>query len=692
MKINFPLRFNILSIFIFVLVSTVAFILLYSYSNNSKVFLLQSKAAINTGSRYCIDRTRSYLNPAGKLSLVASSLISKDIVSAENWSKVETMGIDFIKEYPQLAMFNFGDKDGNFLMIKKMPDKTLATKIIDRRQKQHKVIWKYRNLDGKVIKTDISTDLSYDPRKQMWFKNAEKDKALSWSVLYFFDKDKKPGISASYPIINDKGEVAGVLGFDITLEGLSEYLKSANISQNAESLIINSRGVIIACTNPERAIINKQGKLTAARIDQLDNKWLTRSYVLYMINKLERFDFVCKRKKYLASYMNFPKITGDRWKLIMVVPEKDFTGSLESTTTISMIVSLIALVCGIFMMVFFSNLVSRPLTELTQETVKIKDFDLSHDLKIKTYVAEVYQMAEAIESMKRGLRAFQKYVPSSLVRELIGSGQEVELGGENREITLFFSDIKDFTPLSENFTPQELMLHLSEYLNAMTYYIQEHRGTVDKYIGDSIMAFWGAPVKQNNHAELACRAAVGCRNIIAVMNEGWIKENKPPLYTRIGIHSGMSVVGNLGSEDRMNYTAMGDCVNLASRLEGVNKIYGTSIIVSETTYRKTADKFLYRQLDTVAVKGKKRGIKIYELIDDIDVHVEQEKIAFIHDFEKGVQLYRKCEFQSAFDLFEPLQNNHPEDLSIKLYIERCENFITNPPPADWDGVFQIEIK
>jgi adenylate cyclase len=689
---NLPLRFNILSIFILLLVSTVSFILYYSYTRNTDTFLRQSRASITSVSRSCINKTQDYLRPAAKLASIASNLLHHDVVPLEDWVKVERLAIDLIREYPQLAMFNLGDEQGNFLMIKKMPDKTLATKIIDRRKKIPTVTWKYRNPAGKVIKTETSTNVKYDPRVRPWYKSAIKTKKLCWSNLYFFYTDKKPGISASFPVVNRQGRVVGALGFDITLAELSEFLQTVNVSSNAETLVVNDDSEVIASIDAARAVVKRQGKLQPARINELGIDWLEHSCELYKKSKQNKFNFIFKGKSYLASYTNFPRSLGKNWKLIVVVPESDFTANLENTNRITMLISLLILIGGITLVALFSNLISKPMTLLTQETVKVKDFDLSHRLKVNSHISEIHDMAEAIKAMKTGLRAFQKYVPSSLVRDLISSGHEAELGGESREITLFFSDIEGFTPFSENLSPQELMLNLSEYLTLMTAHIQENSGTVDKFIGDSIMAFWGAPQKMENHPEMACRAAIGCRRIIEMLKEQWIKDGKTPLHTRMGLHTGDAVVGNLGSADRMNYTAMGDSVNLASRLEGVNKIYGTTIIVSEETYQRTSEQFIFRELDCVAVKGKKRGIIIYELIDEIDMEIKPAERSFIKTFEQGVRLYRERKWQEALELFTNLQSSRPDDLSIKLYLERCENFIATPPPADWDGIYQIKVK
>ncbi len=207
---------------------------------------------------------------------------------------------------------------------------------------------------------------------------------------------------------------------------------------------------------------------------------------------------------------------------------------------------------------------------------------------------------------------FSNYVSKRVVDELIKHPEKLELGGEDKEITVLFSDIRGFTTLSEKLQPQELVAHLNEYLSAMTDIIFKYEGTLDKYVGDEIMAFWNAPIEQPNHAELACLAALEMMDKLRELNEKWPEDRR--LNIGIGINTGIMTVGNMGSKSRMDYTLMGDNVNLGARLEGTNKIYGTNIIISEYTYEKIKDKFLCRELDNIRVKGKRKPVKIYEVI------------------------------------------------------------------------------
>ena len=271
--------------------------------------------------------------------------------------------------------------------------------------------------------------------------------------------------------------------------------------------------------------------------------------------------------------------------------------------------------------------------------------------------------------------AFSKYINKDLLKEILDMKTELKLGGEKRTITIFFSDIRDFTSLSEKLSPEGLVSLINNYLTTMTRIILKNKGTVDKFIGDAVMAFWNAPLKEENHAELACKTAI--EQIKAL--------NGFDFSIGIGIHTGEAIVGNIGSEDRFNYTVMGDTINLCSRLEGLTKQYGVKIIISESTHKIIKEKFNCRKIDVVKVKGKKVPVVIYELCID-----KNEK--FNSQFEKALDLYLKSDFKKSLKEFESALKIKKDDKSCNVFIERCKYFSKNSPGKNWDGAFEFKEK
>jgi len=255
---------------------------------------------------------------------------------------------------------------------------------------------------------------------------------------------------------------------------------------------------------------------------------------------------------------------------------------------------------------------------------------------------------------------------------------------------VFFSDVRGFTTISEKLDPRALVDLLNSYLTPMTELVFKNKGTLDKYMGDAIMAFFGAPIRFPDHAAWACRSALQQLEKIKDLQEEYRQKNLPSIDMGIGLNSGEASVGNMGSTMVRNYTVMGDTVNLASRLEGITKQYGTKVIISHSTYGHVKDKFTCREVDQVKVKGKLEPVKIYELI--CEGQPNQIMAGVIEHFGKGYSCYYKKEWDQAIAAFNEALKISPEDGPSKVYIERCEEFKLEPPPENWDGVFVMKTK
>ena len=286
---------------------------------------------------------------------------------------------------------------------------------------------------------------------------------------------------------------------------------------------------------------------------------------------------------------------------------------------------------------------------------------------------------------------FGQYVPPELVDEMSKNlGSEFSVEGESREMTVLFSDVRGFTTISEGLEPKELSQLMNEYLTPMTHIIHEYRGTIDKYMGDAIMAFWGAPLHDPQHARHALDASMDMLKRLAEMQSQFKAKGWPAIRIGIGLNTGIMSVGNMGSQFRMAYTVLGDAVNLGSRLEGITKQYGVQLIVSETT-RAAVPEYLYRELDRVRVKGKDQPVAIYEPVGLRD-QVDENVVAEITTYEQVLNHYRHQHWEIAKEQLAQLQEKHPNRLLYKIYAERVEYFMENPPQENWDGVYTFTTK
>lgn len=290
-------------------------------------------------------------------------------------------------------------------------------------------------------------------------------------------------------------------------------------------------------------------------------------------------------------------------------------------------------------------------------------------------------------------RAFNHYVQPEVVQEMLKDPQKLRLGGEKKELTILFTDLAGFSSLSEELKPEELIVFLIYYFGELSDAIIKQMGTIDKYIGDSIMAFWGAPLPIQNHAEMACKAALNMQAMIPEIEEIFSGVMNYSPNTRIGINSGESVVGNIGSESRFDYTVLGDAVNLASRLEPLNKQFGTKILISEFTHQQLPGYFLCRELDLVRVMGINKPVKVFELIADMSKEANYtDNIEKVKIFETGLEHYRKRHWMHALKYFNQVLGIDKDDGPSLIYIERCKTFKKSPPPRGWKGINEIKSK
>jgi len=289
---------------------------------------------------------------------------------------------------------------------------------------------------------------------------------------------------------------------------------------------------------------------------------------------------------------------------------------------------------------------------------------------------------------------FGHYINPAVVNELVSNPEKEKLGGDRRELTVFFSDIANFTTISEQYhtKPEGLVTLLNEFLDEMTRIVLKYEGTLDKYEGDAIMAFWGAPIPQKDHALRTCFAALDMQKRLEILRPKWIKEGKPPLTVRMGINTGIVIVGNMGGKDRFDYTVIGDSVNLSSRLEGANKQYKSNIMISDFTYTHVKSKVIVRELDLIQVKGKTEPVKVYELLGTTDMVMTENQKQALEMYHEGLKLYRSRKWEEAIAYMQQAYSLDESCYVAQIYTERANLYQLTPPPPEWNGVFIMTTK
>ncbi|RMG64210.1 MAG: adenylate/guanylate cyclase domain-containing protein [Calditrichaeota bacterium] len=304
----------------------------------------------------------------------------------------------------------------------------------------------------------------------------------------------------------------------------------------------------------------------------------------------------------------------------------------------------------------------------------------------------LYQYVRTQKEKQMIIGAFARYVPEKVVNDLLAHPEKLVLGGEERFMTVMFTDVANFTSISERLSPRELVNLINEYLTEMTEIVFKYDGIIDKYEGDAIMAEFGAPVYFEDHARKACLAALEMQERLIELRQRWTKLKLPPLTCRAGINSGTMIVGNMGSRRVFDYTVLGDEVNLASRLEGANKIFRTRIMISESTRKLIEDDFYTRTLDLIRVKGKQKPVQVFELMAVKNERFDRIMLNLLPVYENGIRYYRNREWKKAAACFRYCLKLRPHDGPSQLYLRRVVEYAKNPPPEDWDGVFVMKTK
>jgi adenylate cyclase len=550
-----------------------------------------------------------------------------------------------------------------------------------------------------------------DPRRRPWYQAARQAHRQVWSESYVLIGTKGmsdfPGVSCATPVFHADGSLFGVLTYTFDLNQLSRFLRDLSVGRGGFCFVIELRsdGTRQVIAHPDSSLlvhkVEKQGQPPVTELVPLDQfaDPRVRTFVEHVpagLGEADRegkhFHFDCNGVTYLGVYQKPDIADAPHWLVCVVLPRDEIMAGIYHTNRETVAIALVTLLVAVFLSMGIARLVSRPLEKLTRGAEKIAGFHIDETgPPVRSVIKEVDELGLAGEHMKSGLRSFQKYVPADLVRSILAAGKEAGIGGEARTVTIFFCDIQDFTHIAETLSPAQLVEHLGEFLEEMSQEIARTGGTVDKYIGDSIMAFWNAPQSQPDHVQAACITALRCQQRLAELRPRWQAEGKVLLHARIGIHTGEVIVGNIGSKARLNYTVIGDAVNLASRLEGLNKYYGTDLLISEVTYQAVREVIVARPIDWVSVKGKSQAVLIYQplgLKDD----APPGSIELIELSTEALHRYRRQDWIGARQLFAQVLQLRPDDGPAREMIARCNTYEGMILGADWDGVHRLTTK
>jgi adenylate cyclase len=631
------------------------------------------------------DELQSVTSEARSANTAIRTLFQGGVIDLRDADRRKFAFLSQLQSQPTISWVAFGWPDGSFAAVHKLGDDGIETMEIAGGESRLEIV-QYDLSDIALKMTGRRTvETAFKVTAQTWFRQAMTSDGGQWFNPAIFPGTPRPAVSFSGPI-DIAGKRQGVLSIGIELTRVSRFLSQLTVGKSAGAFILDRDGNAIAAPDPDADELNPlktNHPLFPVAVDAIRN---TRASYNPDSGDLfrTRVKFGGEAYEAVLTPISFPG-----WSLVTVVPESEFLGPVQMTIRRLLLgLAVLIVVAGLLSVWFARRLIAAPLLRVINEIRHVERFDLDKVQRHRSRLTEIENLSAAIGDMAQGLAAFKKYIPADLVRRLIGEGNAAQLGGTVRPMTVMFIDMAGFTGLSERLGDRIIPI-LSRYFDSASGQIQEHGGTIDKFIGDAVMAFWGAPAVNPDHAADCCRAALACHRAVAALN--LVDDAGTPLKIRIGINSGDMLVGNIGSEVRLNYTVIGDAVNIASRLEGTNKVYGSDIIIGPETRRLAGDGIVVRELDRLAVYGRGGGLAIYELVGMSEAERE-DAAAWIVPYEQGLGAYRAQDFASAIAQFEAVLRSRPGDGPATLMIDRCRGFIASPPAAGWNAVSVAGLK
>jgi len=457
---------------------------------------------------------------------------------------------------------------------------------------------------------ELPGPLDYDPRDRPWYKDAVRRDGTLLTGPYVFFATGKQGYTVRLAL--DQGK-AGVIAGDLLLDVTQELLKREQLTPSTVAFLFDDDDRILA--HPRMSeMLGREVSGSIPRLRETDMAGVLKAIRAWRANGIsEQFFRDPAGRLYAAAFQPILQSGPANLRVAVMAPVDEFFANILSERGRLFVAALAFVGLMIPIVYLIGSLLSRSLRALAAETDRIQRFEPSVTPPVRSMIREIDELGRSVSTMRTVAETFSRFVPRSLVEKLIETGTPMQLGGTRRQVTLLFSDIVNFTEITEKADPAKVMQYTSRYFAAMSHEIMSHSGTVDKFIGDAIMAIWNAPADDPDHAANACVAALAFQRANDRLNAEFEREGWPVYRTRIGLHTGEAVVGNIGSEDRMNYTALGATVNLAARLEGLNKNYGTSILVSSALQQRAGARFLFRSVDRISPKGFAEAFEIYEL-------------------------------------------------------------------------------
>jgi adenylate cyclase len=642
------------------------------------------------------DEIAGSLRIAGSVLDTASLTIDPELPAEQLAAILTPVLKDLDKALPAAMGIFVGRADGSHVVVQSLDgvrppeigpgldDAAFAFMIVENGVDGPTARWIVTDGQGQELRRIPPQPTTFDPRKRPWYAPSLASAGTILTPPYRFANVPEAGITLAR---QSRQKANAVFGIDMTLASLDQYLDKLRFPPELELLVFDSTGTLIAHPRGGSYRLIRQADLKnrLLTVDDLGSPLLSGMY--------RTFQEAPGRQERSASFTiagedHFGRTERvgegfDNLFISLAIPYDTMMGPAEGIRTSLLVISAASVALALLIVLLASRRLALPLRRAAGDIRRIMKFEFGHARTERSHVIEVQELSRAIDTLELALSNFMRYVPNALVRGIISRTFSSELGGKRQPITVLFTDVAGFTPIAEALDPEEVMAKTSRYFSDIGGELVRSNATIDKYIGDSIMAFWNAPEERQDHVALACLGALRAARRLDRLNAEFLTEGGSPMPTRFGLHTGDAVIGNVGSADRINYTALGHTVNMASRIEKLNKRYGTTILVSEDVRKAAGGDCVFRFVDRTVPEGAHHAIALYELLGtslpgEPELEPFPESLLTLKAWEEACATCETGDWETASSRLEELVAVAPNDRLFQVHLERCHANV-HPP-------------
>jgi adenylate cyclase len=664
-KITYSFKALLLLVLIPLFILTFVGIRNYSHEQYAHAILTTADNFTQLSNLTAISQVNEFLKPGTVIKTMAEILNAAPLKlnDAQLLKNLQSL----LTTNPDLANIYIADNQGNFIKIiplnntqtldfipKLNSNAALVIEYLD--AKKNQTTWSYYDSNAQLLQVIHENPLT-DPRNNPWYQGAISNQDY-WINTYDSFNDLT-GLTLSYPII-DQGKVLGVIGVDFNATAINTLLTQLQQNLNSTLFIINDQGTAFSTT---ANFSQPNSLITAALADQT----LHPNYPhIFNVNNAN----------YIVGIMNFKTDYHTQWRIGTIVPLQTIMGQVNHTDQIILAFAVAMLALTILLLLFATQRLTQPLKQLTQDALKLQQLEFAQSPLPSSHLKEINTLSNALNASKETLELIGEYIPYTLIKKLMSTDTMARISGQKQQLTLMFTKISTFSHL-ERLKPKALAEHFSDYLNTLTQIILETQGQANTYMNDTLMAFWGAPIEDDQQIKHTCLSTLLCRHEMHKLNADWQAQGKPCYDTRFALHTGNVFVGNIASADQMHYTALGENVNFAMNLTTINKTYGLDILASLALYQAAQEDFLFRPIDFASIPGRRHPVLIYELVAALTptapafIQATSAQIKLCELTRHAFNAFQQKNWPEALKLYKEIQEQFPEDRLANIFIKRC---------------------